>query len=306
MIVRPRPSALQLFFILRGSIFPFIAAKLICITLLSCVVVGLYEFGWLPWLSHVSAPPFSLLGLALSVFLGFRNSACYDRWWEARKQWGELIIQARGLARDLHALLPDERHAALRRRCLLRGIAFAHALVAHLRDQDVIAACQRWVDSTELEVLRSKRNVPDALLNGISQDLAECLRQGAISDVLYRSLGQRLDLLATSQAICERIKNTPTPFAYSLLLHRTAWLFCMLLPFGLVGSLEILTPLLVTIIAYTFFGLDALGDELEEPFGLSDNDLPLNTMVRSVEIDLLDSLGEPTPPPLLPKGYVLD
>lgn len=306
MIVRPRPSALQLFFILRGSIFPFIAAKLLCITLLSCLVVALYEFGWLPWLGHVSAPPFSLLGLALSVFLGFRNSACYDRWWEARKQWGELIIQARGLARDLHALLPDEQHVGLRRRSLMRCIAFAHALVAQLRDQDALLACSDWLDEQDIARLRSKRNVPDTLLNWISQDLAQCLRQGIISDVLYRSLNQRLDMLATSQAICERIKNTPTPFAYSLLLHRTAWLFCMLLPFGLVGSLEMLTPLLVTTIAYTFFGLDALGDELEEPFGLSDNDLPLNAMVRCMEIDLLESLGEATPEPLQPKGYVLD
>ncbi len=106
MIVRPRPSALHLFFVLRGSIFPHIASKLFSITLLSCAVVGLYEFGWMRWLNHVSAPPFSLLGLALSVFLGFRNSACYERWWEARKQWGELIIQARGLARETQALLP--------------------------------------------------------------------------------------------------------------------------------------------------------------------------------------------------------
>ncbi len=103
----------------------------------------------------------------------------------------------------------------------------------------------------------------------------------------------------------QRIKSTPTPFAYTLLLHRTAWLFCMLLPFGLVSSLELLTPVLVTIIAYTFFGLDALGDELEEPFGLSDNDLPLSAMVRGIEIDLLESLGDTLPAPLQPQDYVL-
>lgn len=112
--------------------------------------------------------------------------------------------------------------------------------------------------------------------------------------------------MGASQAICERIKNTPTPFAYSLLLHRTAWLFCLLLPFGLVSSLQLLTPIVVAIIAYTFFGLDALGDELEDPFGLADNDLPLNALVRSLERDVLEVLGEPLPEPLLPQRYVLN
>lgn len=305
MIVRPRPSALHLFFVRRGSIFPHIASKLLSITLLSCMVVGFYEYGWLQWLDQVSAPPFSLLGLALSVFLGFRNSACYDRWWEARKQWGELIIQARGLARESHALLPGDDNAGLRRQTIQRCIAFAHALAAHLRGQDGAAACATWVGPDELTILRQRRNVPDTLLIWINQDLAQCVRERRISDVLYRGLEQRLDTLAASQAVCERIKSTPTPFAYTLLLHRTAWLFCMLLPFGLVSSLELLTPVLVTIIAYTFFGLDALGDELEEPFGLSDNDLPLSAMVRGIEIDLLESLGDTLPAPLQPQDYVL-
>lgn len=84
MIVRPRPGALQLFFILRGSILPKIAAKILFISLLACVTVWFYERGELQSLRNMSAPAFSLLGVALSVFLGFRNSTCYDRWWEAR------------------------------------------------------------------------------------------------------------------------------------------------------------------------------------------------------------------------------
>jgi putative membrane protein len=164
MIVRPRPSALHLFFVRRGSIFPHIASKLLSITLLSCVVVGFYQYGLMQWLSHVSAPPFSLLGLALSVFLGFRNSACYDRWWEARKQWGELIIQAR----ETQALLADDDDAGLRRLTIQRCIAFAHALAAHLRGQDAAAACAAWVGPDELAALRERRNVPDTLLNWIN------------------------------------------------------------------------------------------------------------------------------------------
>ena len=304
MIIRPEQHWFLRLFDWHGSVLSKIIFRLLLNVLMSIIAIISYQ--WYEQLGiHLTVAPFSLLGIAIAIFLGFRNSACYERWWEARKQWGELIIQARGLARETQALLAGNDNAPLRRRTIERCIAFAHALAAHLRDQDTAAACKAWVSPDELAVLRTRRNVPDTLLNWINQDLAQCLREQNLSDVLYRGLEQRLDTLAASQAICERIKNTPTPFAYTLLLHRTAWLFCMLLPFGLVGSLEMLTPVLVTIIAYTFFGLDALGDELEEPFGLSDNDLPLSAMVRGIEIDLLEALGDALPEPLQPQDYLL-
>jgi putative membrane protein len=243
--------------------------------------------------------PFSILAIALSVFLGFRNNACYDRWWEARKHWGDLIVQLRAFARECQAVLGPLRQQSL----LRRGIGFAHALAGRLRDLD--PGLEAWLPPGELATLANRHNVPDGVLHLISQELGECLRAGEISDIVYQGLQQRLLAMTAIQAACERIRSTPPPFAYSLLLHRTAWLFCLLLPFGLAGSLGLMTPLVVTAIAYTFFGLDALGDELEEPFGLLENDLPLNALVRVVEIDLLQALGEKAPEPLLPVGFVL-
>jgi len=120
MIVRPRPNALQLLFALRGSILPKVLPQLLVVLLIACVVVALYETGYLSWLHQLSAPTFSLLGLALSIFLGFRNNACYDRWWEARRRWGDVLIHCRSLARELLVLLPqvltvfhDYEHALL-------------------------------------------------------------------------------------------------------------------------------------------------------------------------------------------------
>jgi putative membrane protein len=140
----------------------------------------------------------------------------------------------------------------------------------------------------------------------INRDLAACLRRGELSDILYQALTQRVAACAAIQAACERIKFTPSPFAYSLLLHRTAWLFCLLLPFGLVGALEYLMPVAVIIVAYTFFGLDAVGDELEDPFGVDENDLPLSALARVIEIDLLEGLGvRPLPEPAQPVDFVL-
>lgn len=305
MIVRPRPSALALFFVLRGSIIPRIFSRILVITLLSCVVVWMYHRQWFSP-THLSAVPFSLFGLALSVFMGFRNNVCYDRWWEARKQWGDLIVQARSLARESAVLLAASTANPVQERLVRRCIGFGYALAARLRDQDVLEAVRPWVQPDELDTLAGNRNVPDALLLAINRDLAACLRRGELTDILYQALTQRVAQCAAIQAACERIKYTPTPFAYSLLLHRTAWLFCLLLPFGLVGTLEYLMPVAVTIIAYTFFGLDALGDELEDPFGLEENDLPLSALARVIEIDLLDGLGvRPLPEPAQPVDCVL-
>jgi len=281
------------------------AGRILVITLLSCVVVWMYHRQWFSP-THLSAVPFSLFGLALSVFMGFRNNVCYDRWWEARKQWGDLIVQARSLARESAVLLAASTANPVQERLVRRCIGFGYALAARLRDQDMLEAVRPWVQPEELDTLAGNRNVPDALLMAINRDLAACLRRGELTDILYQGLTQRVAQCAAIQAACERIKYTPTPFAYSLLLHRTAWLFCLLLPFGLVGTLEYLMPVAVTIIAYTFFGLDALGDELEDPFGLEANDLPLSALARVIEIDLLDGLGvRPLPEPAQPVDCVL-
>lgn len=302
MIVRPRPRSIELFFILRGSILPHIASRLLVIIGFSCVVLWLAQAGVIR-LADIPLAPFSLLGLALSVFLGFRNNACYDRWWEARKQWGDLIVQSRSFARESRALLAP---SAVQESMVRGVIGFAHALAARLRDDDEGTAATPWLNAKQVADLKGKRNVPDALLCQLNNDLVGCLRKGELSDILYEGLNARLLALSSIQAACERIRNTPTPFAYSLLLHRTAWLFCLLLPFGLVGVTGLMTPVVVAITAYTFFGLDALGDELEEPFGLTDNDLPLNALVRTIEIDLLESLGvTDLPQPLLPEKYRL-
>ncbi|MEE7477327.1 hypothetical protein MHIMP23_13595 [Methylobacterium hispanicum] len=145
----------------------------------------------------------------------------------------------------------------------------------------------------------------DAVLARLSADLAEAMRRGVIGDVLFGVLERKVADLSAIQAACERIRSTPLPFAYTLLLYRTAWLYCLFLPVGLSGSLGWATPAAVALVAYTFFGLDALGDELEEPFGTDPNDLPLDAMLRTVEAIVLDALGEPVPEPLRPENFLL-
>ena len=132
------------------------------------------------------------------------------------------------------------------------------------------------------------------------------LRGSILPRVAPQVLGvAAVSAMSGTQAACERIRATPLPFAYTLLLHRTAYLFCASVPFGLASSLGWATPALAGVIAYTFSGLDALGSELEEPFGRRPNGLPLDAMVRTIEIDLLPAAGEAAPPPLRAERFVL-
>ncbi|KQP93314.1 bestrophin [Methylobacterium sp. Leaf113] len=305
MIVRSRPSLFDILFTLRGSILPQVAPKVLSITLIAVIVVAV-ERRW-PEAFPITAGvgPFTLIGIALSIFLSFRNSACYDRWWEGRRAWGGLVVETRGLARLLSALLPGEADEPLRGRALRRLSAFAHALHAQLRGGDVAAAAKPWLPGAEAERLARHPSAADAVLAGLTTDLAKAYRRGALTDVLFATLEHKIAALAQVQVVCERIQNTPLPFAYTLLLYRTAWIYCLLLPFGLAASLGWATPVATALVAYTFFGLDALGDELEEPFGLAPNDLPLDALLHTIDGIVLDALGETAPPPLEPERYLL-
>ncbi|MBH1594398.1 bestrophin [Stenotrophomonas maltophilia] len=304
MIIRPRPHGWQLLYILRGSIVPAIAPKVLAILILSIAVAAVVELAPPIGIERVSVTPFTLLGLVLSIFLSFRNSACYERWWEGRKLWGQLVFESRSLARQVNLLLVDD--AGRRRRIAYLATAFAHALAARLRGRIVALAALPWLDKRQRAQLAERENLPDAVLAMIAAELAQALRSGDLDPILYAQLEDRLHAMSSIQAGCERILTTPLPFAYTLLLHRCAWRFCVLLPFGLASSLGWGTPVLAAVLAYAFFGLDQLGEEMEDPFGREPNDLPLDALVRTIEIDQLDALGErPLPEPLLPQGYLL-
>ncbi len=302
MIVRRRPTAFELLFIMRGSILPTIAPRLCIVFAISSLVAWLWYVR--PQISHELNPaPFTLIGIALSIFLGFRNNACYERWWEGRKQWGQLVSVSRGVLREFLTVLPED--TALRRRLGRRVVAFAHALRSQLRglDGDTIGG---WLPEGEFARIAGHRSRPDAIMLAQAGELSQLLRRGEISDICYRGLSDRLMVMTDIQTACERLRSTPMPFAYTLLLHRTAWLFCMFLPLGLVGTLGLATPLAATILAYAFFGLDALGEDLEEPFGRNENGLPLDALVRTIEIAVLEALGETDlPPAVTPTRYVL-
>ena len=296
MIVRPKPNLLGILFSLKGSIAKRIALRSLLVTLLASVIV-LVETLHPAYFSKLNATPFTLLGLSLSIFMSFRNNACYDRWWEGRKQLGQMVIEVRSLIRETQLIKDPVERAGL-----LRGVCgFAHGLIARLRHEDEIQAITPWT-----AVQPSHPNLPDRVLQNVGARLSELTGQGVLSEWRYTQLETRLISLSQVQASCERIKGTPLPFPYTLLLHRTIYLFCILLPFAMAEPLGWLTPVFTAIVSYTFFGLDEIGDDLEDPFGFDENDLPCNALLRNIEREVLAALGETDLPPALePVEYVL-
>lgn len=283
MIVRSQPNLKNILFTIRGSILPAIMGRLAVIGAIS--VVAILSVDLHPGIfARISAIPFTLIGIALSVFMSFRNGVCYARWWEGRQLWGQILVACRCLARASRCLQPAER------RYLLHGLcAFSSGLAARLRRQDEMSVIAEWC--SEPRILGSA-NPTNAMLEQVGSILVSATETGRLGQIQYSVLEGYLAQLTTAQASCERIAMTPVPFAYSLLLHRTALIFCLTLPFALAGSLGWWTLLPVLLVAYTFFGLDALGHQLEDPFGMEANALPLDALQGVIEKEMREALND--------------
>lgn len=294
MIVRPRPHWLRLLFVRRGSMVRQIMSQQLFIVGWACVVV--WAHGRLfEWKVTLTASPFSLMGVSLAIFLGFRINASYDRYWEARKLWGAILVECRNLARQALTLPTPGQDA---RPFVLGLIAFAAATRNQLRDQVADEGLAGLLPPALLARIAGLQMAPAAIGLWLGDQLRGWRERGHLHADLAVKMEQSLDLLMAALGGCERIASTPLPFTYSVILHRSAYFYCMLLPLGLVDSISTMTPLIVAFVSYTFFALEALSDEIEQPFGVAPNDLALNAMVAGIAISLREMLGElPAPPP---------
>lgn len=281
MRMRRQPTMWDIAFAVKGTILPKIARHLMLIALISIIAI-LASLEHPGIFARFGSVPFTLIGIALSVFMSFRNNACYSRWWEARHLWGELIIACRSLARQTAALAPEDRTKIIHGLC-----GFTAGLTARLRRNNEADAIGLWCN---IGAAAKGPNPTNAVLESVGNRCLQLVRSGKIDSIQYSVLDGQLSTLARIQGGCERILNTPVPFSYSLLLHRTAIVFCTMLPFALAGSLGWWTLLPVLIVAYTFFGLDALGHQLEEPFSLAPNALPLYSLRQIVEREMTSIL----------------
>ena len=303
MIVMKQPSSLRLFFVMQGSVVPKIISKIIGVALLSALVLMIDRY--LIELPHVSISAVGIFGIALSLFLGFRNNAAYDRWWEARKLWGQMIADVRNFCRNADIFIQDKEQCE---QSFLTLIAFAHLHKGQLRQTDKDAQSEElanWIDREVAMRFLDHKNPADAALRDIARRIAKAEKNGVINGFGQRAIAETLTSLSNSQAGSERIATTPLPFVYSLLVRRTTYLYCFILPFALIESTSWFAPFFAAVVAYVFFGLQAVTNELEHPFSNVQNGLPLDAMCRTIEISICEAMGKNPPAPLEASNHIL-
>lgn len=328
MIVKQNVSWFRLLFTIRGSGLDRTFPRILVITLFSVVITCLAPYTDVEKYA-LTATPFTLIGLALGIFLGFRNNVAYDRYWEGRKLWGALVNISRTFARQSLTLInpprgdtdpqPDMNDAdthdssseaalvcQLQREVIYRVIAFAHALRASLRDSDSRDDTERLLARPNDEWIQRQQNIPQAILLSNGFALRDAWQRKWIHELHLPVLESSLQEMTAIQGACERIKNTPFPFVYSVLLHQIVAFYCFFLSLGIIAQVGLMTPIVVMLISHAFLGLDEIGDEIEDPFGTQPNHLPLTALCRTIEINLREQLGEiDLPPPLQPIDQVL-
>lgn len=282
MIRRPI-EPLKMLFVLQGSYFKRLIVPQVLLFIFSFLIY-FYQ-------THIATEPvplnpsvFAILGISLAIFHGFCNNAAYDRFWEGRKLWGTLVWLSRNIARQV-LTLPNvsmaEKQAFIRHQ-----IAFVHSLRQQLRGEDNTANLQRLLTVEEQQAVVGQNFIALRLTQIMGQMLANWQAEQKIDVWQWQSLDNSLGEIAHIQAGCERINNTPIPYAYFVLLHRTVYLYCFMLPFGLGNTIGWATPFVVSFVGYTFMALNEIVDEISEPFGTGENELPLGMMCDTIETQL--------------------
>jgi putative membrane protein len=283
-----------------------------------------YEItGWeitLPW------EPISVIGIAVAFYLGFKNNSSYDRTWEARKIWGAIVNDSRSFATAILTLLDGENTEEikkLKKSIVYRHIAWMHALVYFLRKKkawehnedprklvftptfsqsysnELKGQLEPYISQEEWNNYLKISNIPSHILKKQTQVIQELKTEGLISDYRQVWLHQLVSRLYDNQGMCERIKNFPLPRQYASTALWMTYVFCALIPFGLLNIFESskvlhmwLTIPFSGLIIWVFFLMDRIGDYSENPFEAAYNDVPIAAIARSIEIDLREMLED--------------
>ncbi|WP_318640702.1 bestrophin family protein [Flavobacterium ardleyense] len=292
MIIKTKAHWFKMLFEWKGSVLPQLLPRLTLLFIFAASVVYFQGFFQTYNLS-IDPAIFTLFGVALAIFLGFRNSASYERWWEARKLWGALLNDTRSIARQSYSLIDDEDYQKKRTDFINKMIALVHTLRHQLRFTDSSDDLKRLLKSEDLLEISKTKYQPIMLLQKLAEQIKLAKKEQRITAIEQLAFEDNFNKISDIIGGCERIASTPIPYTYSVLLHRTVYLYCFLLPFGFVQTLGWMTPFAIVFIAYTFVALEAIADELEDPFGLQPNDLALDAMSKMIENTLLEIDNRP-------------
>jgi len=231
---------------------------------------------------------FSLLGVVLSILLSFRTTTAYDRWWEGRKNWGELVNNCRNLAVYVHSAFPVEDTKS--RHYLAGRIAnFCIALKEHLR-KGVKYEELVYVTPEELEKYKLKSHLPSYIAYEIVQRIQDVFSSGNIRGEDHLNIKMHTQELLNVAGACERIRKTPIPFSYNVYLKLFITLYTLCLPFALIPIFGYWSIIMVAFVFFAFIGLELMAEEIEDPFGLDCNDLPTGDIAHTIKANVFEIL----------------
>jgi putative membrane protein len=255
------------------------------------VIVLAFNLEHRRWMEQ-PALPFSLIGAALALFLNIRNTVAYNRWWEARTLWGAITNNARSFARQTASLLGGSPE-------LTRAMAaYAYALCGNLSGADTDADLRRLLPPPIAARVQGRRNQPIAILHEIGIETLRLAQERAVDPAAYAGIDRTLSGFSDAQGGLERIRNTPLAIQLSVLPGLLVHGFCIVLPLSMVQDLGWITPFGSTIVGFLFLAFDEIGRNFEDPFKTSPYALPMSAIATTIEIDLLQPLGDPVPPPV--------
>lgn len=228
---------------------------------------------------------YSLIGFVISLLLVFRTNTAYDRWWEGRKKWGEIVNDTRNLAVKLNAFLPKDSESSENFKRWIPSFVFA--MKEHLRSG------VKWEElnltDEEKNNLKNKNHVPLGIVSWMYEEIAQLHVSGKISNESLYIIDKNLNKLMDSCGACERIKNTPIPFSYSLFLKKFIFIYVTTLPLAFVATFGYFAALIATFVFYVLVSMEVLAEEIEDPFGIDDNDLPTDDIADRIETIVRES-----------------
>ncbi|MFV5703129.1 bestrophin family protein [Flavobacterium sp. XS2P12] len=217
-----------------------------------------------------------MLGFVISLLLVFRTNTAYDRWWEGRKMWGSLVNNSRNLAIKLSVILTDEKDRAYFRKIIP---SYASILNKHLKDEET---GKQLFDDVDLEIDHHKHR-PNQVAKILFQKINDLYVSKKITGDQLIILNNEVLSFTEICGACERIKNTPIPYSYSAFLKKFIFFYVMTLPFGYSFSLGYYVAPVVVFIFYVLASLELIAEEIEDPFGTDENDLPTQKIAENIK-----------------------
>lgn len=232
----------------------------------------------------------SILGVILGLFLVLRTNTAYDRWWEGRKLWGQLVNDSRQLAIKMNAFLPAEAQEDREYfRRMIPNVAFG--IKEHLRDSILIGEMDTISEDIRQKIISSKHR-PNTINKLIWERVMKCRHEGKITPEQLYLLDKEIKGFTDIVGACERIKTTPIPYSYSMFIKKFLFVYAITLPISFMWSFHYWTVAIVTLAFYFLVSIELIAEEIEDPFGSDINDLPLNEIALKIKKNISEILHD--------------